>query len=297
MNKTKKLIILIVCIIAAVAVIGGGAAAYAINIAERNSIGEDKALEIALADAGVSNDKASRQRAHLSLEDGVLVYDVEFNVNMAEFEYEIKASDGTVIKKDIDGEYSAVTEPAPETRNMTTSQQNNNLTTEANTQGATPPENAISLDKAKAIALEHAKVNSNDAAFTKAVQDYDNGVFQYEIDFTANGYKYDYEIGADATILSWSADKIKTNENTSSKTASTQNENPQYIGEDKAKDAALSHSKVKKSDALFTKVKLEKDDGQWVYDIEFVVSRTEYDYEVNALNGKILKYSSEPVYD
>lgn len=297
MNKTKKLIILIVCIIAAVAVIGGGAAAYAINIAERNSIGEDKALEIALADAGVSNEKASRQRAHLSLEDGVLVYDVEFNVNMAEFEYEIKASDGTVIKKDIDGEYSAVTEPAPETSNMTTSQQNNNLTTEANTQGATPPENAISLDKAKAIALEHAKVNSNDAAFTKAVQDYDNGVFQYEIDFTANGYKYDYEIGADATILSWSADKIKTNENTSSKTASTQNENPQYIGEDKAKDAALSHSKVKKSDALFTKVKLEKDDGQWVYDIEFVVSRTEYDYEVNALNGKILKYSSEPVYD
>ena len=297
MNKTKKLVILIVCIVAAVAVIGGGAAAYAINIAEKNSIGEDKALEIALADAGVIKEEASRQRAHLSLEDGILVYDVEFNVNTAEFDYELKASDGAIIKKDIDGEYYGNTEPAPETSNMTTSQQNNNQTTAASAQSTTQPENAISLDKAKAIALEHAKVNSNDAAFTKAGQDYDNGVFQYEIDFTANGYKYDYEIGADGTVLSWSADKIKSTKNTTSKVSSAKTENSQYIGEEKAKSTALSHSKVKESNATFTKVKLERDDGRWIYDIEFVVSQTEYDYEVDALNGNILKYSSEPVYD
>ena len=35
-------------------------------------------------------------------------------------------------------------------------------------------------------------------------------------------------------------------------------------------------------------VKLDRDDGQLVYDVEFYAGNTEYDYEINATTGKII---------
>lgn len=64
-----------------------------------------------------------------------------------------------------------------------------------------------------------------------------------------------------------------------------------------ARSIALSDANVKSNDAVFTKTKLETDDGRKVYEVEFRVSTdssvTEYEYEILASTGKILDREKE----
>ena len=48
----------------------------------------------------------------------------------------------------------------------------------------------------------------------------------------------------------------------------------------------LAHSE---SDIREKEVKLDTDDGKVVYEIEWKAGKTEYDYEVDAITGQILK--------
>lgn len=63
------------------------------------------------------------------------------------------------------------------------------------------------------------------------------------------------------------------------------------ISVDRAKQIALSHAGV--SGASFKKVKLDKDDGVRVYEIEFKVGNVEYEYDIDASSGAIISSSSE----
>ena len=60
-----------------------------------------------------------------------------------------------------------------------------------------------------------------------------------------------------------------------------------YIGVEKAKSIALKDAGV--SGATFVKAKLETEDGVKVYDVEFYKGNVEYDYEIDAITGKILE--------
>ncbi|MDO4281935.1 MAG: PepSY domain-containing protein [Peptococcaceae bacterium] len=62
------------------------------------------------------------------------------------------------------------------------------------------------------------------------------------------------------------------------------------ISEQEAKDIAFKDAKVAEGDVSLKKVELSRDDGRSVYEIDFRVNndQTEYDYEIDAVNGKIL---------
>ncbi|EJP26125.1 peptidase propeptide and YpeB domain protein [Peptostreptococcaceae bacterium AS15] len=60
-----------------------------------------------------------------------------------------------------------------------------------------------------------------------------------------------------------------------------------YIGVEKAKAIALKDAKA--SGATFVTAKLETEDGVKVYDVEFYKGNVEYDYEIDAITGKILE--------
>lgn len=62
-----------------------------------------------------------------------------------------------------------------------------------------------------------------------------------------------------------------------------------YIGVDKARELALADAGVALADARILKSCLDWDDGKAIYEVEFCSLRTEYDYEVDALTGAILK--------
>lgn len=71
----------------------------------------------------------------------------------------------------------------------------------------------------------------------------------------------------------------------------------QYIGTEKAKQIALNHAGVSSSSATFTKTKLDRDDGIYVYEIEFISGEIDYDYEINATTGNVISFDTESIYD
>ncbi len=72
---------------------GSGAAAEA-------TISSDEALRIALDHAGVAEQDATVTKNSLDRDDGYLTYEVEFVSGATEWEYEIDATDGTVLSFD-----------------------------------------------------------------------------------------------------------------------------------------------------------------------------------------------------
>ena len=66
-----------------------------------------------------------------------------------------------------------------------------------------------------------------------------------------------------------------------------------FIGEEKAKEEALSKAGITADGVKFEKVDLELDDGVWVYEIDFTKDNHEYDVKVKADDGIILEYEKD----
>lgn len=311
MTKKKKIIITVACIVAAVIAIGAGSIAYGYDVVKKNSIGTDNAVKTAMGDAGVSEENAILTKSKMSFDDGRFVYDVEFLADGMEYDYEIKAADGTIIKKDKDVDESGRTVQPTVNETTQAQQYNTKYDTSVETTSAastatsasggsvqsqkTQPQTQagdISLEEAKNIAFKNAGVTADSVTVTEARLDYDDGVSRYEIDFYNSSYKYDYEISTKGEIISFDKDNLKGGNATTS-----QGVTAKYIGIDKAKSLALSNAGIKSSNATFRKAKLEKDDGVWKYEIEFVSGNMEYDYEIDAVSGKIISHDIESVYD
>ncbi|MBQ6796354.1 MAG: PepSY domain-containing protein [Clostridia bacterium] len=62
---------------------------------------------------------------------------------------------------------------------------------------------------------------------------------------------------------------------------------------EEAKSIVLDKADLKEKDVTFTKAKLEKDDGRWVYEIDFKTDETRYDSEVDAIEGNITEWEVE----
>ena len=61
------------------------------------------------------------------------------------------------------------------------------------------------------------------------------------------------------------------------------------LSSEEAMAAALAHAGVSSADATFTKTELDRDNGRTVYELEFYTGGTEYEYEVDAFSGAVLK--------
>ena len=69
---------------------------------ESQFIGGEKAKEIAFASAGVTATSVTNLEVELDCDDGILIYEVEFNAGRNEYEYDINAKDGNIVKSSID---------------------------------------------------------------------------------------------------------------------------------------------------------------------------------------------------
>ena len=63
--------------------------------------------------------------------------------------------------------------------------------------------------------------------------------------------------------------------------------------EEAALAIALEHAGVTLDQLSWYEICLDFDDGIWVYEVEFVVGNTEYEYESNAITGEIIKFETE----
>lgn len=66
-----------------------------------------------------------------------------------------------------------------------------------------------------------------------------------------------------------------------------------FIGQEKAKSIALQKAGITAEGVVFDRVELDNDNGVWQYEVEFRKGRTEYDADVKATDGTILKWEVE----
>ena len=275
----KKAIIAI-CAAAAATIITTGAIFSSATVAEKKSVGSEKALEIALSDAGISRESVIKSSSEFDKEKGRYVFDVDFDCGGKEYDYTIDAKSGEIIDRDVKNETDGKTETSAKAESTTKASAQNS------TQGSAAQ--MISLAKAKSIALKNAKVDSSDAKFVKGKLDKDDGRYEYEIEFISGGKEYEYTIDAKSgKILE------KDVETVNEPTAATTETGSKLISLAKAKSIALKNAKVDNSDAKFVKGKLDRDDGRYEYEIEFISGGKEYEYTIDAKSGKILEKDVE----
>ena len=177
-----------------------------------------------------------------------------------------------------------------------------NTTTASTTQG-------ITQTQAEDIALKDAGVSRDQVDTMYAHSDLDNGISVYDVEFTADGYEYDYEIKKqNGRIVKQDKEAAKTNvqplikaeseatgssDNKTTAADSTSAGNNTAITKEEAKAIALKDAGLKEADALFVKVEEDYEKGQLIYDVEFYGNGREYDYESAKNDGTIVKKDSE----
>lgn len=82
----------------------------------------------------------------------------------------------------------------------------------------------------------------------------------------------------------------QTSTATDNTTVSNQGTSSEYIGIDAAKEIALADAGFTSSDVTWGKSELDVDWDVAKYELEFYYGYVEYDYEINAITGEIIKY-------
>ena len=141
----------------------------------------------------------------------------------------------------------------------------------------------ISVDDAKSAAYAHAGVSASDVTFVKTDFDSEHGVMVYEVEFYAGSVEYEYDINAQT------GEVVKYSRESKTTSVPSTTVSGDYIGEAAAKSAALSNAGVSESEVTRIKCELDRDHGSYKYEIEFSVGRMEYEYEIDAYTGAILK--------
>ena len=168
----------------------------------------------------------------------------------------------------------------------------------------------IGQDEAKRIAFEDAGVSESDTSRLKVEKDRDDGMLQYDVQFSVNEKEYSYDInGANGEILS--AD-VETNgtaaqNNTAGKTDDTAGTNsgtddtPSTNSGTAAADVAVSEAdaraaaleRVPGATDADIRMELEYDDGYYIYEGDVIYDQKEYEFEIDAQTGNFLKWSEE----
>lgn len=195
-----------------------------------SDIGRDAALEVALGDAGVNESDATRLRVSEDRDDGRKVYEIRFDVEDKEYDYEIQASDGAIISSDIETVENYAGLQGDDTQNNNASQDDTDQTAASdqaadqnttagngtnqsqtgqyqnNTGSGSSSGVAVSQDEAVQIALD--RVSGATAQDVRIELDRDDGRYKYEGEIIYNNMEYDFEIDANSgTILEWSEER------------------------------------------------------------------------------------------
>lgn len=138
-----------------------------------------EAQSIALAHAGLTVEEVTRLHAEPDRERGTLTWEVEFRLGDWEYDYRIHAETGEVLHWDKEFDplreqpaQPPATEPAP-------------------TQSG-----SITKEEAVAIALAHARLTADQVWEMEAEFDMECSGPEWEVEFTADGWEYEYEIDA-----------------------------------------------------------------------------------------------------
>ena len=176
------------------------------------------------------------------------------------------------------------------------------------------PAMPIGMDAARSAAEEYAGTTAVDSVTAEVDPELDESPAHYEVELQTARGEFKYLVDAyTGKVLSGQKDLLaavsasnETTKPSGQKPASASNETTkpsdqkpapsgtvQDIGYAKAKSIALNHAGLRENQAYDMDIELDDEDGQLVYEVEFKSGNMEYDYEIDAASGAILKHETE----
>ncbi len=258
-------------------------------------ISMDAAQSAALDAASIAAADAIFSATTLDDVAGITCYKVDFSAGGYDYAYSINAESGEVLEASYHEQAGAAALPDGSTGTTTTQPSTTKpnvgavtttpaQTTTPNTGSAT---GAVDEAKAQEIALAHAGIKAADATITKSKLDYDDGRQVYEIEWYANGAKYDYEISVATGEIIDSSYEAKTVVGTG---------NSATVNEATAKQTALSRVSGATEKDIY-EWKLDYDDGRPEYEGKIIYGGTEYEFTIDATSGTITEWDTEAVHN
>ena len=176
------------------------------------------------------------------------------------------------------------------------------------------PAMPIGMDAARSAAEEYAGTTAVDSVTAEVDPELDESPAHYEVELQTARGEFKYLVDAyTGKVLSGQKDLLaavsasnETTKPSGQKPASASNETTkpsdqkpapsgtvQDIGYAKAKSIALNHAGLRENQAYDMDIELDDEDGKLIYEVEFKSGNMEYDYEIDAASGAILKHETE----
>ena len=232
-------------------------------------IGANAARDAALAHAGVAAGDVLEIEIELDSDDHVMTYKVEFLTGSREYEYRINATTGAVVTYETKGRKNAVNQSSGS--------------------GASTGSTYIGEPAAKESALTHAGVAESSTTDVECYLEYEDGKpICYCVEFKVSKAKYEYEIDLySGAVLNYAVESYDSS--SSGKDSAEASASTSYIGESAALAAALKHAGVAETSLTEKHVELDRDGNTMIYQVEFETRGQEYEYEIDAASGTVLK--------
>lgn len=155
----------------------------------------------------------------------------------------------------------------------------------------------IAAEKARELALRHAGVAAADAVFLQTKLDREDGKVCYDVEFYCGNTEYDYDIDAvTGSVLGFDHDLDCYDIHYAHGSGHHQEEAGHHgsaasagdlIPQAEAQAIALGRAP---QGARVVKCELDRDDGRYVYEVELREGPAEYECDINAVTGVILKW-------
>lgn len=232
-------------------------------------IGANAARDAALAHAGVAAGDVLEIEIELDSDDHVMTYKVEFLTGSREYEYRINATTGAVVTYETKGRKNAVNQSSGS--------------------GTSTGSTYIGEPAAKESALTHAGVAESSTTDVECYLEYEDGKpVCYCVEFKVSKAKYEYEIDLySGAVLNYAVESYDSS--SSEKDSAEASASTSYIGESAALAAALKHAGVAETSLTEKHVELDRDGNTMIYQVEFETRGQEYEYEIDAASGTVLK--------
>ena len=172
----------------------------------------------------------------------------------------------------------------------------------------------LDMETAKNSALKAAGFSSEEVSFHSVELDRRNGIEYYDVEFTADGKEYDYDIDALTGIVIGTETPETVKENTKKPTETpvldvkdqTETSEIKSDTNKKSSDNQISENEAKKialaqvpgaAESNIRDWEVDYDDGRLEYEGSIHYNEMEYEFEIDGYSGAIRSWEVESIYD